>query len=149
MISSSVVVANKKFSEQENDSPVDANSLPAGKQAELAPEERKRGRRMMGVLMGTLSKFKSEEVDKSEANLKRILLEQRLAQKLQEAKGSLVQPLPTGTDTEVQSRRVFFPPSESDFLASVQHIRRETEEACAQFQRTETLPVLFFKRAVN
>lgn len=171
MIASSVVVANKKFSEH-GTSQNDINSgntlaVAAAKSTELAPEERNRGKRMMGVLMGTLSKFKSEEVDKSEAaNLKRILLEQKLTMKLQEAK--------TVLDLEPEPRRVFASSStgssnpgtgtgagynydsssdksgSSSSVASVAcsigGIRRETEEACAQFQRTQTLPVLYFKR---
>ena len=144
MIASSVVVANKKFSQQAGNSQNDSNSAntPAAKPTELAPEERNRGKRMMGVLLGTLSKFKSEEVDKSEANLKRILLEQKLTQKLHAAKGRLDQ----------EPRTLFKANTETclascDFDISVGQVRRETDEACAQFQRTQTLPALFFKRA--
>ena len=118
MIASSVLPAAKTFSEQGN-SQNDANAVnaPAAKSTELAPEEKKRGKRMLGVLMGTLSKFKSEEVDKSEANLKRILLEQKLTQRLHAAK------------------------------EQIESVRPETREICTQFERTETLPVLYFKRA--
>lgn len=148
MIASSVAFANKKFS-QENvqntaNLPSSAKDTP-----ELPQEERNRGKRMMGVLMGTLSKFKSEEVDKSEANLKRILLEQRLALKLSQAKETLTQaPVSVSMDiddAEMESRKVVY--ASTTYPAEMALIKKETEEACAHFQQTITLPILYFKRA--
>lgn len=157
MIASSVSVANKKFSEQENATPSSSNTPSStsaaataiSKQftAELAPEEKKRGKRMMGVLMGTLSKFKSEEVDKSEANLKRILLEQKLAQNLQSAKAEI---------TEITERCVTIGYGNDSTMnditmhdtTSFNHSRVcYPSYSTENYQKTETLPVLFFKRA--
>lgn len=152
MLSSSVAAGNRKFSE-ENSQNI-SNSLPTSQKviAELPQEEKNRGKRMMGVLMGTLSKFKSEEVDKSEANLKRILLEQRLAQKLAQAKEILEQKqsnkqttMETQETPEMEHRRVFY--ASKIFQTELQQIKTETIEACANFERTQTEPVLYFKRA--
>lgn len=118
-------------------------------------EVKNRNKRMMGVLMGTLSKFKSEEVDKSEANLKRILLEQRLTQKLLQAK----EQLNTNTNTNIDCN--FYDtegitlknsnPKAQEFSLNVLNdlkiLKSETEDSCSKFQRTQTLPVIFFKRA--
>ena len=128
---------------------------------ELPAEERSRGKRMMGVVMGTLSKFKSEEVDKSEANLKRLLLEKRLIQKLSQAKQLLPSPGPvTAQDqrisavsavsapdqlAELESRRAHY--TSQLYPTQLGQIKMEISEACAQFQQTATLPVLYFKRA--
>ena len=99
----------------------------------------------MGVLMGTLSKFKSEEVDKSEANLKRILLEQKLAQKLQSAKAEITEItercVTIGNDSTMND--VTMHDSTSINHSRVCYPSQPTEN----YQRTETLPVLFFKRA--
>lgn len=160
MIASSVSVANKKFSEQENATPSSSNTPSStsaaaaatanSKQftAELAPEEKKRGKRMMGVLMGTLSKFKSEEVDKSEANLKRILLEQKLAQKLQSAKAEITEitercvTIGYGNDSTIGND------STMNDTTSFNHSRVcYPSYSTENYQKTETLPVLFFKRA--
>lgn len=152
MLSSSVAAGNRKFSE-ENSQNI-SNSLPTSQKVipELPQEEKNRGKRMMGVLMGTLSKFKSEEVDKSEANLKRILLEQRLAQKLAQAKEILEQKqsntqttMETQETPEMEHRRVFY--ASKIFQTELQQIKTETIEACANFERTQTEPVLYFKRA--
>ena len=95
---------------------------------------------MMGVLMGTLSKFKSEEEDKSEANLKRILLEQRLAQKLLQAKEQLQEHRPLLKDHSLTSEVL---------LQDILQIKSSTDEACSHFQQTDTLPRLYFQRAQN
>lgn len=160
MLSSSVAAGNRKFSEEnsQNISNTPQPSIIIQKlTAELPQEEKSRGKRMMGVLMGTLSKFKSEEVDKSEANLKRILLEQRLAQKLAQAKENLEQkqqskaqaPMVSVHQTqetpEMEHRRVFY--ASNVFQTELQLIKTETIEACAHFQRTQTQPALYFKRA--
>ena len=157
MIFSSVASGNRKFSE-ENSQNVLNSSATVTKQpmAALPLEEKNRGKRMMGVLMGTLSKFKSEEVDKSEANLKRILLEQRLAQKLAQAKetlkqsNTLVQDRSADDHTlvtpEMDHRRVFY--ASEVFPSELEQIKTETLEACAHFERTQTQPVLYFKRAL-
>lgn len=146
MISSSVAFSNKKFSQEnvQNITNVPSNTKD---NVELPQEERNRGKRMMGVLMGTLSKFKSEEVDKSEANLKRILLEQRLALKLSQAKQNLGQTLMAMEvdDAEMESRKVLY--STQTYPNELAQIQRDTSEACAQFQQTVTLPALYFKRA--
>ena len=157
MLSSSVVPGNRKFSEENSQNIL--NTLQPSTQkitAGLPQEEKNRGKRMMGVLMGTLSKFKSEEVDKSEANLKRILLEQRLAQKLAQAKEILEQKqsnaqAPMGSvdqaqeTPEMEHRRVFY--ASNVFQTELQQIKTETTEACSHFERTQTQPALYFKRA--
>lgn len=162
MISSSAdhssSVVGKRFSEENSQNLTNTPVTSKAPSAELPPEERNRGKRMMGVLMGTLSKFKSEEVDKSEANLKRILLEQRLAQKLSQAKEQLSaqqtaqatgpvvsDQVPELSAAEVESRRVYY--ASQIFPAELNLVKRESVEACAQFQQTVTLPVLYFKRA--
>lgn len=165
MIASSVSVANKKFSEQENAPPSSSNTpsstsavaaaISKQSTAELAPEEKKRGKRMMGVLMGTLSKFKSEEVDKSEANLKRILLEQKLAQKLQSAKAAVTAEITGITETERcvtignDSTSAMNDITMHDTTSIIQDIKRVCypSQSTENYQRTETHPVLFFKRA--
>lgn len=157
MISSTAVVRSKKFSEEnsQNIHNLSESSKMTQKAppAELPVEERNRGKRMMGVLMGTLSKFKSEEVDKSEANLKRILLEQRLAQKLSQAKEQLIsstQPERSVDSTlsmaEMESRRIHY--SSKVLPIELEQIKKETNEAYAHFQQTITLPALYFKRAL-
>lgn len=147
MISSSVAAGNRKFSEENSQNTSNLSSVAQKITPELPQEEKSRGKRMMGVLMGTLSKFKSEESDKSEANLKRILLEQRLAQKLAQAKEMLEKQhsnAPVETP-EMEQRRVFY--ASSVFPSELEQIKSETFEACAHFERTQTEPVLFFKRA--
>ena len=159
MLSSSiaaVAAGNRKFSQENSENAL--NSLPTSQKVtpELPQEEKNRGKRMMGVLMGTLSKFKSEEVDKSEANLKRILLEQRLAQKLAQAKEILQKELGntqtlTGSVNQTlenpatEHRKAFY--ASNIFQTELEQIKKETLEACAQFERTQTEPVLYFKRA--
>jgi hypothetical protein len=158
MLSSSAVAAgNRKFKFSEENSQNISNSPQITSQklntTELPQEEKNRGKRMMGVLMGTLSKFKSEEVDKSEANLKRILLEQRLAQKLAQAKEILEQKQSNTQDSmgsvqdtpEMEHGRVFY--STNIFQTELQQIKTVTSEACAEFERTQAEPVLYFKRA--
>lgn len=144
------LVRCKRFSEESIPENTLNNTLtPVVKAApaELPPEERSRGKRMMGVLMGTLSKFKSEEVEKSEANLKRILLEQRLAQKLSQAKEQLNSDSasPKQIETEGESRRVFY--ASKVLPEAVENLKEENEEAYNHFQQTMTLPKLYFKRA--
>lgn len=147
MISSSVAAGNRKFSEENSQNASNTSSVIQKTAPELPQEEKSRGKRMMGVLMGTLSKFKSEESDKSEANLKRILLEQRLAQKLALAKEMLEkQHSNAQVETpEAEQRRVFY--ASNVFPSELQQIKTETFEACANFERTQTQPVLYFKRA--
>jgi hypothetical protein len=157
MLSSSAVAAgNRKFSEENSQNISNSPQITSQKlntTTELPQEEKNRGKRMMGVLMGTLSKFKSEEVDKSEANLKRILLEQRLAQKLAQAKEILEQKqsitqasMGSVQDTpEMEHGRVFY--STNIFQTELQQIKTVTSEACAEFERTQAEPVLYFKRA--
>lgn len=156
MLSSSVAAGNRKFSEENSQNISNVPIVSQKNNLELPQEEKRRGKRMMGVLMGTLSKFKSEEVDKSEANLKRILLEQRLAQKLAQAKEELEQKQfnansqggsvdQTQESQEMELRRVFF--ASKIFQHELAQIKSETLEACAQFERTQTQPALYFKRA--
>ena len=124
-------------------------------------EVKNRNKRMMGVLMGTLSKFKSEEVDKSEANLKRILLEQRLTQKLLQAKAQLNTKSNNNNnnnnnnnfdDTEgiaLKNKNLNAQEFSLNVLNDLKILKSETEDSCSKFQRTQTLPVLFFKRAIH
>ncbi|CAJ0887375.1 5396_t:CDS:2 [Entrophospora sp. SA101] len=54
-------------------------------------ELKKRGQRMFGVLLGTLTKFKSESQNKSEAEIKREQIEQKLKEKLKKDHEELVE----------------------------------------------------------
>lgn len=136
----------KKFSSADlvnpdmNSSESSENATDAGnrQQAHLPQDVRDRGRRMMGVLMGTLSKFKSEESDKSEATLKRILLEQKLAGKLQKERELLEAQISTA-QAEIQNR----------LPVEIAQVRAGTEECCSGFYKTETFPVLYWKPNTN
>lgn len=135
---------NRKFSVSASE--VDMENSQQGTSPNLAlppppkcanEEDKSRGRRMMGVLMGTLSKFKSDECNKnSEANLKRILLEQKLAQKLLQAKEHL-------QETAILSNTE---DSTKDFASQISHIKTLTAEACGNFTQTTSKPHLYFKR---
>lgn len=148
MISSLSSVSNKRFSEENSQNTSNISESVAKntvqKSVDLPQDEMNRGKRMMSVLMGTLSKFKTEESDKSEANLKRILLEQRLAQKLAQAKEQLSTP---STDLGPELEEMKSKYANTTFPADLEMIKTSSVEAYSQFEKTQTLPVLFFKRA--
>lgn len=108
-------------------------------------ESRKRGKRMMGMLLGTLSKFRHETENKSEAERKREQIDQRLCEKRlldkeEQARITEKERLEMREKMEVQRKEV-----EAACMAEIAETTAEYQKLHSQFKKTSSTPSLFYK----
>ncbi|KAJ3196902.1 hypothetical protein HK101_007267 [Irineochytrium annulatum] len=110
-------------------------------------QSKKRGQRMFGVLLGTLSKFKETSTKKSEADLRREELEQRLQAKIQKQKEELSEKLRLEGEQRRARVQAFKEEEERKRLLYTTEIKKAQALNLSRYLKTKTEPVMFFMPA--
>ncbi|KAJ3112564.1 hypothetical protein HDU96_004415 [Phlyctochytrium bullatum] len=113
------------------------------------PQQRKRGQRMFGVLLGTLSKFKETTNKKTEAEIRREQLEQRLQEKLKKEHEELQERV--RQDQETKRARIAAQRQEEarKRAQTIKETQASQRANLARYLRTKTEPSVFFLPATH
>lgn len=110
-------------------------------------ESRKRGKRMLGMLLGTLDKFKKETESQSEADLKRQLVDQKLNEKRIQDKEEQARI----TEKERQERMERFELQRKEEQArmekEMQEVIERNAELLGNFKKTQAKPQIYYRQA--
>jgi len=136
--------------EKEPEQPInaDTNMTDAPSTSKKMDEEsKKRGRRMMGVLMGTLSQFKKSDAADS-TGIRQRQIQTKLLEKLAEERALLAEQVERERVERRGAAQALEAKHMEESVAEMQRVRQEIDVAQRCFLRTKTGPSLFYLPAV-
>lgn len=110
-------------------------------------ESKKRGKRMMGVLMGTLSQFKKSDAADS-TGIRQRQIQRKLLEKLAEERVLLAEQVERERKERREAAQALKAKHMEESSAAMQRVRQEGEAAQRCFLRTAAGPSLFYLPAV-
>lgn len=128
---------------------IQSSEAPNNSTKKLDEESRKRGRRMMGVLMGTLSKFKKNDASDS-TGIRQRQIQTKLMEKLAEERALLAEQVERERAERLAAIRAQETKHLEESEAEMQRIKQLNDRAQRNFLKTKTVgaPVLFYLPAV-
>ncbi|KAI9298481.1 hypothetical protein K502DRAFT_362367 [Neoconidiobolus thromboides FSU 785] len=130
--------------DRSNDSETLKETTPDNAKSKTNDKDRQRGKRMFGVLMGTLTKFQSEARNKSNGELKREEIEQKVNEKLQKEKEELSRQKEEERQIKIQRQEEILRmklKKETEILETIREGYNNTKHL---FLSTNTEPKIYF-----
>ncbi|KAK9766182.1 hypothetical protein K7432_004919 [Basidiobolus ranarum] len=107
-------------------------------------EVKRRGQRMFGMLLGTLNKIKDQSKHKSEAEIKREKLEQKLQEKLKKEKEELAEKVKVEQESRKEKILAQRKVDERKRKGELRENLKNQKNKLAGFLKTKTTPALYY-----
>ncbi|KAJ3395504.1 hypothetical protein HDU92_005618 [Lobulomyces angularis] len=108
------------------------------------PEQNKRSKRLFSVLLGTLNKFKEDTAVKTEAELNREKLEEKMREKLKKEKEELREKFNKEQEEKKEKLRLEREAEDKSRMEEIENIHQTNLKFKKNFLKTKTLPLIYF-----